>query len=339
MKRALVTGIAGQDGSFLAEFLLERGYAVYGLVRRDTWQGPNNASHLADRIHVIFGDVLEDIDVAAALRDAQPDEIYNLASQSRPGESWVRAPETLLVNGLAAIRLFEAARHICPAARIYQASSSEMFGRVKSAPQNEETPFDPANPYAASKLYAHGMARIHRESYGSPISSGILFNHESERRPLDYVSQKIAHGAACAALSIDESPHLNELGKPIVSGGKLALGNLDVERDWGHASDFVRAMWLILQWERPDDFVIGTGKLHTLRQLCEIAYRRVGLAWDDHVVSDPALVRPIETGATVADASKARRLLGWEPTVSFERMIEGMVDAQRARLTVQFTRC
>jgi len=332
MKRALITGITGQDGSFLAEFLLDRGYEVFGLSRRESWFRPNNASYLADRVKVLFGDMSEGTDISSALRDAEPDEIYNLASQSRPGESWGRAPETLLVNGMGAVRLFEAMRHGCPKARVYHASSSEMFGQAKYSPQNEETPFDPANPYAAAKVYAHNMVRIYRESYGLFISSGILFNHESERRPLHFVTQKIAYGAACAALGIKESSDLNERGHPIVAEGRLALGNLDIARDWGHATDFVRAMWLILQQERPDDFVVGTGELHTLRQLCKVAYSRVDLNWQDHVVSDPSLVRPLETGQTLADASKARKVLSWKPTISFEEMISKMVDAQIARL-------
>jgi GDPmannose 4,6-dehydratase len=331
-KRALITGVTGQDGSFLAEFLLDRGYEVYAFVRRESWFRPHNASHLAGRIRVLFGDMGEGIDIATALQDAKPDEIYNLASQSRPGESWMRAPETLLINGMGAIRLFEAARHACPGARIYHASSSEMFGQAASIPQNEDTPFNPANPYAAAKVYAHHMVRIYRGSYGLFISSGILFNHESERRPLHFVTQKIAYGAACAALGIDDSQDLNERGQPIVAGGRLALGNLDVARDWGHASDFVRAMWLMLQQDRPDDFVVGTGELHTLRQLCQAAYGRVGLDWQNHVVSDPALIRPLETGQTLADASKARRVLNWQPTISFTEMIGRMVDAQMARL-------
>ena len=332
MKRALITGITGQDGSFLAEFLLDRGYEVFGLSRRESWFRPNNASYLADRVKVLFGDMSEGTDISSALRDAEPDEIYNLASQSRPGESWGRAPETLLVNGMGAVRLFEAMRHGCPKARVYHASSTEMFGQAKYSPQNEETPFDPANPYAAAKVYAHNMVRIYRESYGLFISSGILFNHESERRPLHFVTQKIAYGAACAALGIKESSDLNERGHPIVAEGRLALGNLDIARDWGHATDFVRAMWLILQQERPDDFVVGTGELHTLRQLCKVAYSRVDLNWQDHVVSDPSLVRPLETGQTLADASKARKVLSWKPTISFEEMISKMVDAQIARL-------
>jgi GDPmannose 4,6-dehydratase len=332
MKRALITGITGQDGSYLAELLLEKGYQVYGLVRQESWYRPNCASHLIKNIEVLFGDVTEGVDVASAVQEARPDEIYNLASQSRPGESWTRAPETLLVNGLAAIRLFETVRHNCRACRVYHASSSEMFGQTLVAPQNEETPFNPVNPYAAAKVYAHQMARIYRESYGLFIASGILFNHESERRPLHFLTQKVAYGAACAALDIKESPDRNERGRPIVEGGKLALGNLEIARDWGYAPDFVRAMWLILQQEKADDFVIGTGKLHTLRSLCETAYRSVGSDWQDCVISDPALVRPLEPGKALANPSKANELLGWQPTISFETMVKRMVDAQIQRL-------
>jgi GDPmannose 4,6-dehydratase len=332
MKRALITGLTGQDGSYLAELLLARGYEVFGLVRRETWFRPNNATHLADRVQLLFGDLSEGVDIASALQDAKPDEIYNLASQSRPGESWSRAPETLMINGMGTLRLFEAVRHSCPLARVYHASSSEMFGQAKTVPQNEDTAFNPSNPYAATKAFAHQMVRIYRESYGLFISSGILFNHESERRPLHFVTQKIAYGAACAALGLKESPDLNERGHPIVASGKLSLGNLEVARDWGHATDFVRAMWLMLQHTSADDFVVGTGKLHTLRQLCDFAYGRVGLSWQDHVVTDPDLVRPLETGQTLADASKAHKILGWEPTISFEQMVGAMVDAQIARL-------
>jgi len=332
VKRALITGITGQDGSFLAEFLLARGYAVYGLARRESWFRPNNASYLAGRVEILFGDMTEGIDIASAVQDARPDEIYNLASQSRPGESWARAPETLMINGMAAIRLFETVRHACPAAKVYHASSSEMFGRTTGVAQDEDTPFNPQNPYAAAKVYAHQMARIYRESYGMFIATGILFNHESERRPLHFVTQKIAYGAACAALGIGDSPDLNERGRPIVEHGRLALGNLEVARDWGHARDFVRAMWLILQQAEADDFVVGTGIVHTLRDLCAAAYAHVGLDWREHVVSDPALVRPLETGRTVANPARARARLGWEPEIGFGQMVHGMVDAQLARL-------
>jgi GDPmannose 4,6-dehydratase len=332
MKTALITGITGQDGSFLAELLLEKGYRVFGVARHESWFRPNNASHLAGKIEILFGDMSEGVDIASAIQDARPDEIYNLASQSRPGESWARAQETLLVNGMGAVRLFEAVRHHCPTSRVYHASSSEMFGQALTAPQNELTPFNPVNPYAASKVYAHQMARIYRESYGLHIASGLLFNHESERRPLHFLTQKIAYGAACAALGITDSPHLNEKGRPLVQQGKLALGNLEIARDWGYAGDFVRAMWMMLQEDQPEDYVIGTGRLHTLQELCETAYSCVDRDWRDSVVSDPALVRPLESGQTLADPAKARTRLGWEPTVSFEEMVEKMVAAQILRL-------
>jgi GDPmannose 4,6-dehydratase len=281
---------------------------------------------------MLFGDMGEGMDIANALIDARPDELYNLASQSRPGESWARAPETLVVNGLGAIRLFEAVRHNCPGCRIYHASSSEMFGQALQSPQNEQTPFNPVNPYAAAKVYAHHMVRIYRGSYGMFIASGLLFNHESERRPLHFLTQKVAYGAACAKLGILTSPDLNEVGRPIVENGKLALGNLGIARDWGYAPDFVRAMWLMLQQERPQDYVIGTGELHTLQDLCATAYRQVGLDWREAVVSDPGLVRPLEGAQLLADSSKARAEMGWRPTVSFEQMVQRMVDAQVERL-------
>lgn len=332
MKKALVTGITGQDASFLAELLLGKGYQVFGMTRKESWYRPNNSSHLSEKIDVLFGDISEGVDIASALQKSRPDEIYNLASQSRPGESWAKPAETLLVNGLAAQHLFESVRNICPESRVYQASSSEMFGRVTESPQNSNTSFNPLNPYAAAKLYAHQMARIYRESYGLYIATGILFNHESERRPLHFVTQKVAYGAACAALGIEDSPDLNEMGRPIVKGGKLALGNLEIARDWGYAGDFVRAMWLILQHKNPDDFVIGTGQLHTIKDLCETAYHSVCKDWRDAVVVDPALLRPLEAGQTLADPSKARNQLNWRPTVGFNQMVEKMVKFQILRL-------
>lgn len=333
MKKALITGITGQDGSYLAELLLSKGYEVYGFARAQSWYRPHCSSHLVDgRIRVFFGDVTEGLDIVRAVQEIKPDEIYNLASQSRPGESWARAPETLVVNGLSAVRLFEAVRHNLPQGRIYHASSADMFGRVMVSPQNEQTPFCPVNPYAAAKVYAHHMASIYRESYGMYIASGILFNHESERRQLHFLTQKVAYGAACAVLGVNNSPDLNERGRPIVENGKLMLGNMEIARDWGYAPDFVRAMWSILQQNQPDDFVIGTGHLHTLRELCETAYRSVDCDWQECVVSDPSLVRPMETGQILADVSKAKKVLCWEPTVSFETMIGRMVQAQLRRL-------
>ncbi len=332
MKKALITGITGQDGSYMAELLLEKGYTVYGFSRQESWLKQHYASHLKTHINISYGDMTNGVDIAKVVNYVQPDEIYNLASQSRPSESWSRAPDTLMINGLGAIHLFEAVRSFCKTAKVYHASSSEMFGRTQRSPQNEETAFDPANPYAASKVYAHQMARIYRESYDLFIANGILFNHESERRPLHFVTQKIAYGAACAALGILNSPDMNEKGEPIVQNGKLALGNLNVARDWGYAKDFVFAMWQILQYPKADDFVIGTGNLHTLKELCQTAFSYVNKDWQEYVYSDPALIRPLDANLTVADASKAKRLLNWQPSISFDEMIAKMVDEQINKL-------
>jgi GDPmannose 4,6-dehydratase len=334
MRSALITGITGQDGYFLAELLLEKGYKVFGFARSANQQtSAFDCTQLQQKVHMIHGDITNEADISRIIKELKPDEIYNLASQSRPGESWNQASKTLCVNGLGAVRLFEAVRASCPQAKVYHASSSEMFGQTRVSPQDEETPFNPTNPYAASKVYAHQMVRIYRESYGLFIASGILFNHESERRPLHFVTQKVAYGAACAALGILNSPDKNERGLPIVAEGKLALGNFEIARDWGYAPDYVRAMWLMLQQKDPNDFVIGTGQLHTLRELCEVAYNSVGKNWQEHVISDPALVRPLETTQTVADISKARRILGWKPSVGFEAMIEKMVQVQIKNLS------
>lgn len=332
-KHALITGITGQDGSFLAELLLSKGYEVFGFARAESLGRPHRATHLEGQIVTIAGDLLESADIASALQQSQADEVYNLASQSRPSESWTRSTETLIVNALGTIRLLEAVRDDRPGAKIYHASSSEMFGESPAYPQNELTPFHPSNPYAAAKAYAHEMAQLYRRRYGMFISCGILFNHESERRPLHFLTQKVAYGAACAALGIENSADLNEAGRPIVGGGRLALGNLDISRDWGYAPDFVRAMWQMLQQPAPEDFVVGTGQLRTLRDLCEVAYGSVGKHWSDHVTSDPALVRPLETGRTLADPTKARTVLGWAPSLPFEDMIARMVQAQIDRLT------
>jgi GDPmannose 4,6-dehydratase len=326
--RALITGIRGQDGYFLAELLLKKGYQVFGYAKsRDSFAKQVAPGLLAD-IEMIQGDIADAAEIKAAIQTIKPDEIYNLASQSSPGESWAEPSKTININGLGAVHLFEAVRETCPEAKIYHASSSEMFGRTQISPQNEQTPFNPSNPYAASKVYAHQMARIYRESYRLFIACGILFNHESERRPLHFVTQKVAYGAACAALGILNSPHKNERGFPIVSEGKLTLGNFEVSRDWGYAPDYVQAMWLMLQQSEADDFVIGSGQLHSLKALCEVAYRFVDKDWREHVKSDPAFVRPLETTQTVADISKAGKILGWAPTVCFEDMIKKMVQAQ-----------
>lgn len=325
-KTALITGITGQDGSYLAELLLKKNYRVIGFGRKHSLVQANNVSHLHGKIEFAFGDLLDSFSLVAAVQNFQPNEVYSLASQSHPGESWGLAIETGEVTGLGAHRLFEAVRQAKSDCRIYQASSSEMFGKVLETPQNENTPFNPTNPYAAAKIYAHNLAQIYRKSYDMFISCGILFNHESPRRGIHFITQKIAYGAACLKLGITNSSALNEEGEPIVKNGKLSLGNLDAKRDWGYAADYAEAMWLMLQQEKPDDFVIGTGEIRTIRELCQTAFAYVGLDWQEYITVDPRFVRPVETGPTVADAAKAKKMLGWQPKTSFQEMIEHMVE-------------
>ncbi|HJX59436.1 GDP-mannose 4,6-dehydratase [Candidatus Woesebacteria bacterium RBG_19FT_COMBO_47_8] len=331
-KKALITGITGQDGSYLAELLLKKGYEVSGIVRKSSHLRYANIELIQESLNLIQADLLDPVSLREAIQIVKPDEIYNLASQSVPRESFKQPIHTAEITGLGAHRVLDAAWDIVPKAKFYQASSSEMFGWVKEIPQNEETPFNPANPYAAAKLYAHNIAKIYRESYKMFISCGILFNHESPKRWLGFVTQKVAYAAACAKLGVKNSPYLNEEGEPIVKNGKVAMGNLDAKRDWGYAGDFVIAMWLMLQQDKPDDFVVATGETHTIKELCEKAYDYVGLNWKDHVEVDERFVRPTETGPLVGDYAKAKKVLGWEPKVGFEKVIEMMVDANIARL-------
>jgi len=328
MPRALILGITGQDGVLLAENMLARGYDVAGFGRRPSILARPDLHVLFKRIKLLYGDAADSVDLTDALLHWQPDELYNLAAQSAPGASWTQSLETGEITAMGAHRLFEAVRRFAPKCRVYQASSSEMFGAVVESPQTEATPFNPANPYAVAKVYAHQIAHVYRRSHGLFIACGILFNHESPLRRMNFLSQKVAFGAACAKLGIRDSKLLNEEGEPVVKDGKLALGNLDAARDWGHARDYVEAMRRMLRQPNPDDYVIGTGKLRTVRDLCEIAYGYCGKNWLDHVITDARLLRPSETGPTVADASKARRELGWEPTIHFEAMIAEMIDAQ-----------
>jgi GDPmannose 4,6-dehydratase len=334
-KTSLITGITGQDGSYLAELLLKKGYRVVGFGRKNSIIRPNSASHLHGRIEFAYGDLLDTVSLAGAIKEFQPDEIYNLASQSHPAESWNLAIETGEVTGLGAHRLFEAVRQIRPECRIYQASSSEMFGEVVETPQSETTPLNPVNPYAAAKVYAHNIALIYRKSYRMYIACGILFNHEGPRRGMHFISQKITYGAACVKLGIRDSSELNEEGEPIVRDGRLSLGNLDAKRDWGFALDYVEAMWLMLQQSHPDVFVIGTGQIRTIRDFCESAFGCVGLKWQDYVTVDARFVRPIETGPTVADAGKAERILGWSPKTPFNEMVQAMVNHHLQKLGVK----
>ena len=331
-KVALVTGVTGQDGSYLAELLLEKGYEVAGLVRKTSHFLYANIGHIQDRLNLIYADLLDPVSLSSAVRAVMPDEVYNMASQSAPSESFKQPIHTAEITALGAHRVLDAVKDICPKAKFYQASSSEMYGWVKEIPQNEETPFNPANPYAVAKLYAHNMAKIYRKSYDMFISSGILFNHESPRRGLGFVTQKVAYAAACAKLGIKTSEHLNEEGEPIVKNRKVALGNLDAKRDWGYAGDYVEAMWLMVQQDKPDDYVVATNETHTIRDLCKESFDYVGENWKKYVFVDKRFVRPTETGPLVGDYSKAKKELGWEPKVNFKKLIAMLVDAHLARL-------
>jgi len=332
-RRALITGITGQDGSYLTELLLAKGYQVYGLCRQQ--QGAGIKPELAatyGAVEMLRGDLRDSRSLAEALEVAKPDEIYNLASQSNPSESWRCPLETAEINALGAQRLIEAAWGIVPQARIFQASSSEMFGNAASGALDETVPLLPLTPYAAAKAHAHQVAGLLRNQRGQFIACGILFNHESVRRPMNYVVQKISYGAACIGKGIQESELRNENGEPIVTRGGIALGNLDVVRDWGFAGDYVQAMWLTLQHPTPEDFVIGTGIGHSIKDLCAVAFRAMGLDWSEHVSVDPRLARKSDRPFVVAKSDKARRQLGWTPRMGFEQLITSLVEFHARRL-------
>lgn len=331
-KKALITGITGQDGSYLAEFLLKKDYEVAGIVRKTSHEEYANIGHIQDDLKLYQGDLLDPVSLREIIQKAQPDEVYNLASQSHPSESFKQPIHTAEITGIGAHRVLDATLDVNPKTKFYQASSSEMFGWVREIPQTEETPFNPANPYAAAKLYAYAMTRIYRESYNMFAANGILFNHESPRRHLGFVTQKVTYAAACAKLDVKTSVHLNEEGEPIVKDGKVSLGNLEAKRDWGFAGDYVEAMYLMMQTEKPDDFVVATGETHSIRELCEEAFEYVGLDWNDHVIIDKRFVRPTETGPLIGNPEKAKRVLGWEPKTTFKELVRIMVDAHMARL-------
>jgi GDPmannose 4,6-dehydratase len=312
MKRAMITGITGQDGSYLAELLLDKGYEVHGMVRRASTEKFDRIEHLRDRITLHQADLLDQRSLVDALRAARPDEVYNLAAMSYVAVSWVQPTLTAEFTGVGVTRLLEAVREACPETRFYQASSSEMFGKVLETPQTETTPFYPRSPYGVAKVYGHFITVNYRESYDMHLSSGILFNHESPRRGLEFVTRKITWHAAAI-----------KLGKR----DELRLGNLDAKRDWGYAKDYVEAMWLMLQQDTPEDFVIATGETHTVRRCVEIAFDRVGVDWEKHVTLDPAFLRPAEVDLLVGNPAKAKRVLGWEPQTSFDDLITLMVDA------------
>ena len=311
-RRALITGITGQDGSYLAELLLEQGYEVFGLVRRSSNANLARIQHLLPRLHLVQGDLLDQSSLMRALSESRPQEIYNLAAQSFVPTSFDEPVHTAEITGIGVTRLLESMRHVAPKARFYQASTSEMFGHAHETPQRETTPFHPRSPYGVAKVYAHWITVNFRESYGLFATSGILFNHESSRRGAEFVTRKITRGAARIALGLEQ---------------ELVLGNLDARRDWGFAGDYVEAMWRMLQQDEPDDFVIATGVMHSVREVCELAFEEAGLAWDEHVKVDPAFQRPAEVHVLCGDASKARARLGWQPKVGFEELIRTMVRA------------
>jgi GDPmannose 4,6-dehydratase len=317
-RSALITGITGQDGSYLAELLLEKGYEVHGMVRRSSTERFERIEHLRERITLHQGDLLDQRSLVDALRAARPQEIYNLAAMSFVAVSWIQPTLTAEFTGVGVTRILEAMREVCPEARFYQASSSEMFGKVREVPQTEHTPFYPRSPYGVAKAYGHFITVNYRESYGLHATSGILFNHESPRRGLEFVTRKITWHAAAIKLGLVE---------------KLQLGNLDAERDWGYAKDYVEAMWLMLQREEAEDYVIATGTAHSVRDCLEIAFDQAGLEIDERVVLDESLMRPAEVDHLIGDASKASRDLGWEPQTSFEQLIRLMVDADHRLLS------
>jgi GDPmannose 4,6-dehydratase len=317
-RRALITGITGQDGSYLAELLLDHGYEVHGMVRRASTEKSERIEHLRDRITLHQGDLLDQRSIVDALKASRPDEIYNLAAMSYVAVSWIQPTLTAEFTGVGVTRMLEAMREVCPEARFYQASSSEMFGKVLEVPQTEQTPFYPRSPYGVAKAYGHFITVNYRESYDLHATSGILFNHESERRGLEFVTRKITWHAAAIKLGLRD---------------QLALGNLDAMRDWGYAKDFVEAMWLMLQRDEATDYVIATGKAHSVRQCVQIAFDQVGLDPEQYVVIDPAFERPAEVDHLIGDASKAKRELGWEPRTSFEEMIRLMVDSDLQTLS------
>jgi len=318
MPKALITGVTGQDGSYLAEFLLDKGYEVVGMVRRTSHHSYERIDHLLDRIEIVAADLLDQHSLTVVLQDFRPDEVYNLAAQSFVPTSWTQPVLTGEFTALGVTRILEAIRLVHPKARFYQASSSEMFGKVTETPQRESTPFYPRSPYGVAKVYGHWITVNYRESYDLFAVSGILFNHESPRRGIEFVTRKVSDGVARIKLGLAKDLH---------------LGNLDARRDWGYAGDYVEAMWLMLQQPTPNDYVVGMGETRSVRELTEIAFRHVGLDYRQHVVSDPRYYRPAEVELLLADPTKARRELGWKPKVSFEQLVTMMVDADLARLS------
>lgn len=314
---ALITGITGQDGSYLAELLLSKGYNVYGMVRRSSTETFERITHIKDRISIKQADLLDQLSLIKLMEEVQPDEIYNLAAMSFVPTSWTQPVLTGEFTAIGVTRMLEAMRHVCPKAKFYQASSSEMFGKVRKVPQNELTPFHPRSPYGAAKVYGHYITVNYRESYNLFAVSGILFNHESPRRGKEFVTRKISHGVASIKLGL---------------ATELRMGNLDAQRDWGFAGDYVKAMWLMLQQDQADDYVIATGIAHSVREFLELSFARCGLDWQKYVVEDPQFMRPAEVDHLLGDTSKARRVLGWHPEVDFNELVNMMTVADIDKL-------
>lgn len=330
-KKAVIIGVSSQDGSYLADFLLEKGYEVTGTIRHTTNYYQPNIEHLYGKIKLEVADLIDIESIENVLRKHKPDEIYNIAAQSIPADSWTHPFYTGEVTALGPVRVFEAVKHVVPDARVYQATSREIFGNIQAESANESTLMDANNPYGIAKAYAHMMVRCYRESYNMFVCGGILFNHESPRRGLHFVTRKITAGAACIKNGV-KNPPLNELGEPLVDeNGKLHMGLLDAQRDWGYAKEYVEAMWLMLQNDTPKDYVIGTNTTHSVKEACKIAFEHVGLNWEDHVISNEKLLRPTEIKELKGDYSKAKQELGWEPKTSFEELINLMVDADLER--------
>ena len=317
MKKALITGITGQDGSYLADFLLEKGYEVHGMVRRASTETFERIAHIKDRVFLQQADLLDELSMLELMDEVKPDEVYNLAAMSFVPTSWSQPILTGEFTAIGVVRVLEAMRRVCPKAKFYQASSSEMFGKVREVPQTELTPFYPRSPYGVSKVFGHYITVNYRESYDLFAVSGILFNHESPRRGKEFVTRKVTDAVARVKLGLLD---------------KVPMGNIEAERDWGFAGDYVKAMWMMLQHEEPDDYVVATGIAHSVRTLLEIAFDHVGLDWEKYVVTDPALIRPAEVDHLLGDSSKARNTLKWEPEVDFERLVKMMVDADMERV-------
>ncbi|MGA7419522.1 MAG: GDP-mannose 4,6-dehydratase [Acidimicrobiales bacterium] len=321
-KRALITGVTGQDGSYLAELLLDEGYEVIGMVRRSSTVTFERIAHIEDRLTLVAGDLFDEVSMIGILRDHRPSEVYNLAAQSFVQTSWSQPVLTGETTALGVTRVLDAIRTVDPEIRFYQASSSEMFGKVQEVPQRESTPFYPRSPYGVAKVYGHWITVNYRESYNLHASSGILFNHESPRRGLEFVTRKVTHGVARIAAGIDKT---------------LALGNLDAQRDWGFAADYVRAMWMMLQQDEPDDYVVATGETHSVRELVELAFAAAGLDWEKYVTIDERFLRPAEVDLLVGDPRKAEKVLGWHRDVDFPTLVQMMVEADLALMRAKLT--